>query len=164
MSNVAATPYTGPLEFSLKDCEADLVDLAPGAMSHLRFEHDGLADALAEIAGSVPALGAEAGIPSKVHQRILDANAIIEKLAAHEGVLAKALEIVRESRAKKVHERENDIASIVDAVKSRARRGDDKALLNAFEKTLKYNAQVAEKAAKTRRKNAEAEKVATPTG
>ncbi|MDC3952533.1 hypothetical protein [Polyangium jinanense] len=164
MSNVAAKPYTGPLEFSLKDCEADLVDLAPGAMSHLRFEHDGLADVLAELATSVPALGDEAGISPKVYQRLLDSNASIDKLAAHELVLAKALEVVRESRAKKVHERENDIAAIVDSAKSTARRGGDKGLLAAFEKTIKYNAQVAEKAAKTRRKNAEAVKPAAPTG
>ena len=162
MSSVVAKPYPGPLEFSLKDCEADLVDLAPGAMSHLRSEHEGLAEVFAELAVSMPAFGNEAGIPPKVHQRLLDSNDSIDKLAGHEAVLAKALEVVRESRAKKVHERENDIASIVDAVKSRARRGADKALLNAFEKTIKYNAQIAEKAAKTRRKNAEAAK-ATPT-
>ncbi|MDI1428119.1 hypothetical protein [Polyangium sorediatum] len=162
MSHVAAKPYPGPFEFSLKDCEADLVDLPPGAMSHLRSEQDGLTEVFAELAASVPALGDEAGILPKVYQRLLDSNGSIDKLAIHEVVLAKALEVVRESRAKKVHERENDIASIVDTVKSRARRGEDKALLNAFEKTIKYNAQIAEKAAKTRRKNAEAAK-ATPT-
>ncbi|TKD06535.1 hypothetical protein [Polyangium fumosum] len=162
MSHVAAKPYPGPFEFSLKDCEPDLVDLPPGAMSHLRSEQDGLAEVFAELAASVPALGDEAGILPKVYQRLLDSNGSIDKLAIHEVVLAKALEVVRESRAKKVHERENDIASIVDTVKSRARRGADKALLNAFEKTIKYNAQIAEKAAKTRRKNAEKAK-ATPT-
>ncbi|MDI3283634.1 hypothetical protein [Polyangium sp. 15x6] len=164
MSNVAAKPYPGPFEFSLKNCEADLVDLAPGAMAHLRFEHDGLADVFAELAQSIPALGEDAGNLPKVHQRILDANVSIDKLAVHEVVLAKALEVVRESRAKKVHERENDIAAIVDSVKSTARRGGDEAVLAAFEKTIKYNAQVAEKAAKTRRKNAEAAKPADPNG
>ena len=163
MSSIVAKPYPGPFEFSIANCQDDLVDLAPGEMSHLRSEQDGLDEVFVELAQSIPALGEDGGNLPKVHLRLLQANVSIDKLAAHEVILAKALEVVRESKAKKVHERENDIATVADTVKWTVRRGGDPGLLAAFEKTIKYNAQIAEKAAKTRRKNAEAAK-ATTTG
>ena len=84
----------------------------------------------------------------------MDETANIEKLVTREQDLEKALEVVRESKAKRIHDRENTISQIVDAVKSTAQRTGSKEILAPFEKTLRYNSQIAEKAAQTRRKNA----------
>lgn len=124
-------------------------------MQRLRTEQGGIADVVTELAQSFPKHGDDAGISAKVYQAFVDDTALIEKLSAHESDLEKALEVVRETRAKKMHDRENTISQIVDAVKSTAQRTANTSILAPFEKTMQYNSQIAEKAAKTRKKNAE---------
>jgi hypothetical protein len=85
----------------------------------------------------------------------------LEKLRAARIVVDKLAEILEESEAFYEHEREADISIIADAVRSAARRKDD-SIRAPFAKTLKYNSQVAEKAVKTRRKNAQAAAQAQP--
>jgi hypothetical protein len=162
MPTVTGKPYAGPFHISLDDVKDELIDLPDGAMKGLRAEQDGMAGVVAELANSMPAYGDEAGISPKVYARFVDSTDKLHKLRKHEMELAKALEVVRETRAKKEHDRENDISMIVDSVKSTAQRTGDKPLTAAFEKTLTYNAQIAEKAARTRRKNAAAK--AEPKG
>jgi hypothetical protein len=154
MPTVTGKRYHGPFILSLEDVEDDLVDLPDGALRGLRTEQEGMDGVSEELAKSIPAYGEEAGISPKVYARFVEGTDKITKLRKHEAELEKALEVVRETRAKKEHDRENEISMIVDAVKSTAQRTGDKALTAAFEKTLKYNAQIAEKAAQTRRKNA----------
>lgn len=156
MGIVTGTTYSGLKKLDLTDVEDDLRDLPPGATKGMRAEQEGMVGVVDELARSVPLLGEKAGIPPKVYQRFVHATEVIGKLRTHEADLEKALEVVRESRAKSEHDRENDISMVVDSVKSTGHRTGDRALLAAFEKTIKYNAQTAEKAAKTRRKNEEA--------
>ncbi|MBK9266470.1 MAG: hypothetical protein IPM54_42615 [Polyangiaceae bacterium] len=156
MSKVTGAAYAGPLEISLKDLDGHLIDLPKNAMQRLRSAQDGIDEVITELAQSVPLHGENAGITTKVYQSFVDDTAIIEKLEAGESELEKLLEVVRESRAKKVHNRENTIAQMADAAKSTAHRTGDKSILAPFEKTIRYNSQIAEKAAQTRRKNAEA--------
>jgi hypothetical protein len=133
----------------------ELIDLPEGAMKGLRAKQAGIEGVMSELLTSIPAHGEEAGISTRVYGRVVEATGTIEVLSDHEQALEKALEVVRETRKKREHDRENDISIIVDSVKSTAQRTGDKALLAAFEKTIKYNNQIAEKAAQTRRKNAE---------
>jgi Tfp pilus assembly major pilin PilA len=156
MSNVMGVAYAGPLEISLQDVKDHLTDLPKNATQRLRAEQDGIADVITELTQSVAIHGDDAGIASKVYQSFVDDTAIIEKLSAHENVLEKALEVVRETKAKKMHDRENSISQMVDAAKSTAQRTGNKGILGPFENTLRYNSQIAEKAAQTRRKNADA--------
>lgn len=156
MSNTMGAPYAGPLDISLQDVKDHLIDLPKNATQRLRAEKDDFADVVTELAKSIPIHGEDAGIPKKVYQTFLDNTAVIDKLSISESELEKALEVVRETKAKKVHERENSISQMVDAVKSTAQRTDNKGILGPFETTVRYNAQIAEKAAQTRRKNAEA--------
>jgi len=162
LSKITGVPYAGPLEFSLADVKEILIDL-PDNTPRLRTEMGGLPRVLDELATSVPAHGEAAGVPAKLHEGIVNDTADIEALDKHEEELEKALEVVKESRAKKVHDRENKISMLVDSVKSTAHRTGDNAILAPFERTIQYNSQIAEKAAKTRRKNAEAAAAAENT-
>jgi hypothetical protein len=163
MSTVTGVPYAGPLDISLHNVKGHLIDLPKNATQRLRTEQDGIDAVITELAKSVPIHGDDAGITSKLYQSFVDDTAVIETLSTHEEDLEKALEVVRETKAKKTHNRENTISQMVDSVKSTAHRTGNKGILGPFEETIRYNAQVAEKAAQTRRKNAEA-KENPPTG
>lgn len=156
MATVTGKPYPGPFQVNLDDVKDDLIDLPDGAMRGFRAEQEGIDGVIEELAKSMPAHGEDAGISSKVYARFLEGTQKIELLRKHELELQKILEVVRETRSKREHDRENDISMIVDSVKSTAQRTGDKALLAAFQRTIEYNGQIAEKAARTRRKNEEA--------
>ncbi len=156
MATVIGKPYPGPFRVDLDDVKDDLVDLPDGAMRGFRAEQEGIDGVTEELAKSMPAYGEDAGISPKVYARFIESTEKIEKLWKHELELEKALEVVRETRAKREHDRENDISMLVDSVKSTAQRTGDRALLAGFERTIKYNGQIAEKAAQTRRRNEEA--------
>jgi hypothetical protein len=155
MSNVTGAPYAGPLEVSLVDVKDHLIDLPKNATQRLRTEQDGMEDVIKELAQSMPIHGEDAGIAPKVYQSFVDDTAVIEKLSTKEDELEKALEGVRESKAKKVHNRENTISQMSDSVRSTAHRTGNNDILGPYENMLRYNSQIAEKAAQTRRKNAE---------
>lgn len=159
MATVDGKPYPGPYVFNLENVRENLIDLNPGALKGLRAEQEGLPGVLEELARSVPARGEEAGISLKVHTRIVESTATIGTLAVHERDLAKALEVVRETRRKLEHDREHDIGLIVDVVTSTAQRTGDTALLAAFEQTITYKRQTAIKGVQTRRRNAAGEDV-----
>ncbi|MDI1478527.1 hypothetical protein [Polyangium sp. y55x31] len=146
-------PYAGPLDVSLADVKDDLFDLPPGGAKGFRGVQPGIEDVVHELAASFPLLGESAGISPKLYERFVAETKSIDALLQKEMLLEKLLEVTRESRRLKTHQRENTIARIVDITKSTAQRTRDKALLAPFEKTLRYNAQIAVKGAKTRRKN-----------
>jgi len=156
MATVTGTPYSGPLTIDLTDVKDDLVDLEPGARQRLRTEQEGMPGVVDELANSMPVLGDKAGISPAVYQRFVQRTELLAKLRKKANDLAKALEVVTESEAKIQHDRENDVSIMVDSVKSTAKRTGDTTLLAGYEKTIKYNAQTAEKAAQTRKKNADA--------
>jgi hypothetical protein len=157
MANEPSQPYSGPLTVDLTVLGSFLADLNPGGMQRLRREKEGMDGVVAELARSVPGFGAAAGVSPDVYASFLATNDKIAQIRAARAIVGKLYEVLTESEVLQEHNRENEISIIVDAVKSMARRKDD-SILAPFEKTLKYNAQSAEKAAKTRRKNlAEAE-------
>jgi hypothetical protein len=159
MSPIDGHPYTGPFTFNLTALSSGILfDLVPGATQHMRREKPGIDDVLTELAGAVPNAGAV--VPADAHARIVDRTERIAKIRKHRAQLDKMYEVLNESEAMYEDERENDISLIVDAVTSNARRKKDRSLLAPFEKTLAYNAQTANKAAKTRQRNAEAKKAA----
>src|SRR3712207_6751782 len=127
MPTVTGKPYTGPLQLSLVNVQERLTDLPGGAMQRLRTEQEGMDNVIEELARSMPAHGEAAGVSPKVYAHFVDSTDAIGKLRKHEIDLQKALEVVRETRAKEEHDRENDISMIVDAVKSTAQRTGDRA-------------------------------------
>jgi hypothetical protein len=148
--------YAGPTNVDLQAIAAILVDLVKGAMRGYRFEKTGLDDVLHELAQNVPTHGDKAAISPAVYARVLECNDNIKKIREARVVVDKLAEVLAESEVYYVHEREGHISIIADGVRSSARRTGD-AIRAVFEKTLKYTSQIADKAAKTRRKNAEAD-------
>jgi len=147
-------PYAGPVQFSLADCKDDLIDLPQEALRYLRNAKPGIENVRTELEQSVPVHGDAAGVTTAMHDQFVADTQLIDKLRAHEMVLAKALEVVRETLAQKEHERENTLSHIVDRLKSTAQRTGNVSILAPFQKTLEYSSQYATKAAETRRKNA----------
>lgn len=159
MPVVQGQPYTGPLTIDVTALGNTLIDLPPGGKQKLRTEKEGMDGVIQELASAVPsAAGAAAGVPMEAYKLFVETTDDIAKLRAARAIVDKLAEVLDETEAKKVHERENALGLIVDAVTSNARRKKEPSLLAPFDKTLAYNAQIADKAARTRRKNAEAKK------
>ncbi|WP_156339233.1 hypothetical protein [Chondromyces crocatus] len=148
-------PYAGPLSHDITALAPILVDLAPGSLRGLRAEQPGLHEVLAELTKSLPIFGDAAGVGPQLHQELTTCNDNLARIRAAQSVVAKWREVLDESYAYYAHEREVVIGQVADAVKSSARRKDT-SLLAPFEKTVAYNSQVGLRAAKTRKKNADA--------
>ena len=157
MATVDGPKYAGPLVIDLSDVKDELVDLPPGARRGLRSEKPDINKVIAELALSMPANGDKANIPPQVYQRFLKDTADIGLLRKHQVEISKMLEICEETLAKKLNNREDDIGIMAKAAQDTARRSKDQGIAAPFEQTINYNAQIAEKAAQTRKKNAEAE-------
>jgi hypothetical protein len=161
MPEVQGQPYTGPFVADLTVLAPKLIDLPPGGKANLRTEKEGMDDVVTELNVAVPsAAGAAAGVPMDAYKVFVETTEDIAKIRAARAVVNKMAEVLEETEALKVHERENAVGLMVDAVTSSARRKRDRSLLAPFEKTIAYNGQTANKAAKTRKRNAEAKKAA----
>jgi len=128
--------------------------------SPLAWQGGRLSAVIAELAQSVPTVGVASGVPIEVYDHVKLCTDRLAQIRAARVIVAKLAEVLVESEAKYEHERENDLSLMADAVRSRAHRKRDSSLLAGFQETLKYCAQTAEKAAKTRKKNAAAKKKA----
>lgn len=156
MSQVPAKAYCGPVTIDVSREGEILYDIPAGATHRLRRERPGIPDVLRELAIQIPAHGESAGIVPQTYKEILVATDAIDRLRAARTDVAKLLEVITESEAKFVHERENGLSLMADAVRATARRSADPSVLAPFEKLLEYNSQAAIKAVKTRRRNAKA--------
>lgn len=163
MAKITGPKYTGTLAVDLSSLKDALVDLAPGAMQGARGEQEGMADVKKELASAMPTHGDGADISPQVYQRFLARTALLDDLREKESTLRKLLEVVEETRVKTENDREDDLGSIAKSVRTMAERQKDPGVTAPFEKTLRYNSQVAEKAVQTRKKNAEAKAQPPPT-
>jgi hypothetical protein len=148
--------YTGTHTLDLNSLQGKLVDIEAGGLRGLRTDQENFPAVVLELEQAVPVAGAAAGIPQDVYEHFLLCNQLVADIDQQLAIAQKQVEILRESRAFYVDARQNDIALIVDAMKSRAQRRKDESVLLSFEKTLKYNSQNGDKAARTRRRNAAA--------
>lgn len=164
MATVNGTKYAGPLVVDVSPVKDDLVDLAQGEMRGMRAEQEGLDEVLTELSTAVPAHGDDLNVPPQAYKRVLDRTALLATLRAKEIDLEKLLEVVRETRAKTENDREDDIALIAQAAQKAADKKKDQSLAAPFAKTIKYNSQIADKAAHTRKKNEEAKAEAAKNG
>jgi hypothetical protein len=156
MATIDGPKYMGPLTVDLSNVKDNLVDLPPGAMQGIRAEQPGIEKVIAELAQAIPAHGVAAEIPPQVYQRFVERTDLLNLLRTKEIALEKLLEVCRESRAKTANDREDDISIMAKAAQDAARRAKNPGIAAPFEETIKYNAQIAEKAVQTRKKNAEA--------
>jgi len=146
--------YTGPVSIDLTALGDLLIDLPPGGTQRLRREQEGIEGVVEELDVAMPKHGGAAGITPELYSRFKTCNEELAKIRAARHTVDKIAEVLRESEAYKEDIREGFLSIMCKAVKSAAQH-DNPSIVAPFEKTLKYNAQRAEKAVKTRRRNAE---------
>lgn len=155
MAHIEGPKYPGPYVIDLTPVQAHLVDLAPNATQGARGEQPNIEGVLEELATAIPQYANDLEVHPDIYPRIVAATNAIPALTTHVKQLEKALEVARESLARLVNNREEDISDIGARAADKGTRGKKSELLGHFERTIKYRSQIAEKAAKTRRKNAE---------
>jgi hypothetical protein len=160
MVNKSIQPYIGPLNPDLLPIASILVDLTPDQNRSMRSEQEGIDQVIEELKQNVVSVLGKATIPTDVYAHFSACTDNLTKIREARLVIDKLAEVLKESEAYYEHEREADISMIAAAVRSAARLKDS-SIRALFEKTLKYNGQIAEKAAKTRRKNAQVDTVDT---
>jgi peptidoglycan hydrolase CwlO-like protein len=163
---VTRTPSPPPdiiFAIDLNPLKPFLVDLPPGATRGMRTEQEGWDDVVHEIVTSQAKYGDRAGITATDFQRFVALNDQYAQVEAQLPVLEKAEEILTESLAHVDSQRHKLITIFADAVEDHAStEGGDPTLLTAYEKTIAYRGIIADKAAKTRKKNEEAKHQAAP--
>lgn len=158
-------PQPGELVIDVTALKGFLVDLPPGAMQGMRTEQDGWADVVAEIVGNQAEHGDAAGITATDFARFQTLNEQYAQLVAYLPAVEKLVEILQESRANIDNQRQRLASAFAQSAELRAKAsGGDTTLLAKYAKTRAYRSAVAEKGARTRRKNAEAAKPAGDNG
>ncbi|UQA61079.1 hypothetical protein [Polyangium aurulentum] len=146
----------GALAIDCSSLASFLVDLPPGGMRGLRVEHEGFQAAVAEVVDHQFTFGTKAGIPQSDVDLILLMNERIAHLDAFLPAAKKLVEMLEETRAKLDDQRQRQLHAIAGMVEGRVRATGDTELLAKYEKARAYRSAIAVKAAKTRKKNAQA--------
>ena len=146
--------YQGAHELNLLPLQGHLYEL--DSCRGLRPDQERFLECKLELAQSVPVAGAAAGIPQDVYDHFVTCNDRIDLINQNLAIARRQVEVLEASLAYYVDARNNDISLMVDAMRSRAQRRKEPSLLLPFKETLRYASQAAEKALRTRRKNAEA--------
>ena len=151
MARVHVT-YEGTHLLDLTELEGDLVDLKGGSRQGMRTQLEGFKDARLELEQSMEVSREAAGIPPDVFAHFLKCGDRLTRIDEKLAVAMKQVEVLTESRAYYVHGQQTDLALMVDAMRSRAQRKQDRSCLTPFEKTLGYHGQVGKKGALTKRR------------
>lgn len=157
MAHVPITAFNGKLIIDATDAKELIFDLAPGALRMLKRAQEGLDGVLLELPVALAKYATTIGVSADMITRIATSTASIKVLTALLEDANKLVEVLKESIAYHEDQREADFSQIAENVRRTAARKDP-SVEAAFEKLLKYVAQVGVKAAATRRKNEETAK------
>jgi hypothetical protein len=157
MAHIEGPKYAGPYVIDLTPLQAHLVDLAPNAMQGARGVQPNIDGVLEELATAIPKYANDLEIHPDVYPRVVTATAAIPEMMKQVAQLEKALEVAKESLVRLVNNREEDLSDIGAKAVDKGTKGKKSEMLGHFERTIKYRSQIAEKAAKTRKKNAAGE-------
>ena len=154
MLGTPAIPAIGDLVIDASGMASFLVDLEEGATQGMRREQEGMADVVQEVSANQKVWGPKAGVTADEADELVTATAQIAQIRAYRPAVAKLLEMLDETESKL----DTLIRVIAESVDAKAMTvGPD--LFAKYEKTRTYRSAVGNKAAKTRKKNADA---ATP--
>lgn len=153
MADDPTRPVEGELRVDAVALGPDLLDLPPGALQRLRTEQPDFDPALAEVLANQSAYGERAGITALVFQELLLANQRIDAIDARLPAARKLVEVLEESRAVRVDQRQRLMSTIAKTVELQAKARDDEEILGRYAKTRAYRSAIAKKAVRTRRRN-----------
>jgi hypothetical protein len=152
-STITPKQYIGPTKADLDPILDIVIDLPENGKKGLRRQQRGIAEVLAELATAVTVHGGEAGITSEMYARITKPTENLEKIRAMRLVVDKIAEVLDESEVYNEHVREEGLSVVCKAIRANA-QSLGPSITAPFQKTLKYNSQIADKAVRTRAKNA----------
>jgi hypothetical protein len=132
-----------------------------GGTRGLRREKEGFEKADKELEQNLPVHAAMLGVDPGTYGRVATLTQQIGDVRKVRVIVGKLLEVLDETEVYLEDEREGVLGNIVNAVRNAAKRKDP-SVTAAFEETIRYHGQVATRAAKTRRKNAEAAEETEP--
>jgi hypothetical protein len=153
MPNDPEQPIVGELKVDATALGPDLIDLPPGALQRLRTEQPDFPPTLIEILANQEAFGERAGITPLVFQELLLANQRIDAIDARLPAARKLVEVLEESRALRVDQRQRLVSTIAQTVELHAKARGDEEILGRYALTRAYRSAIANKAARTRRRN-----------
>lgn len=146
----------GSLSIDCTSLASFLVDLPPGGMRGFLSEQPGFSEAIAEILANQPTIGMKAGIQPNEITNLVAQNEKIAEIDAVLPAVEKLLEMLVETRAALDNERQREVYAIAAAVEAKAKGTQGATLRAKYEKTRAYRSAIGIKAAKTRKKKAEA--------
>lgn len=153
MARIEGPKYLGSLTVDLTPIADDIQDIAPGGLQGARAEKEGLEEVLLELAQVMPMHGEAAEIHPAIYPRVVHATESIKLLTESVLKQTKLLEVSRESLARLVNNREEDLSSLAKQAEDKGEKGKRPELLAHYEKTIHYRSQTALKAVETRQKN-----------
>ena len=149
-------PYGGPFQIDVQSVAHLLFDLAPGVIGRTRRELPNLNKVLLMLAAVMPTQAAKDALaPQEAYATVLECDARVTQIRGARAAVDKLAEILRESEAKFVHQRETALSLLADAVKGTAKRKRNPSLAAPFEQLIAYLAQATEEAVKAASKAAE---------
>ena len=146
-------PTMGQLTFDGSEFAAYAVDMPPGACKGMLVTRPGFFDVCKEITDNQSECGGKAGIADPEVDELAQTNERIARIDAFLPALAKAAEILTETRYVLDDKRQRMVMDAAQAVDRRAKNAPE--LLAKYEKTREYRSVIAKKALKTKQQNAE---------
>jgi hypothetical protein len=150
-------PTVGDLHINASALASVLIDLPPGAMVGHLSEQAKLNDVLEEIAANQDVWGDKAGVTAGDFTALQDAGTQLAQVRTFLPAARKLVELLEETESSIVDRRERKIRAIAGSVDGRVKEGGGDDLLAKYQKTREYRSAIGVKAAKTRKKNAEAD-------
>lgn len=161
MSGEAKDLILGKFSFNGDEFEDYAEDLPPGACQGMLACQDGFVEVHEEIKKSHAEYGARAGITDADVNTLDECSHRIERLDIILPAMAKALEVLTETRYKLEDQRQRIVLNSATSVDRRAKR--DPKLLAVYERTRVYRSAAAKKALKTKAKKGEQKPAPTGT-
>lgn len=149
--------YVGKGLVDAQGIKPQLIDIKGGDMQGFRRSKPGIDGVISELSQVMPLHGDDARIHPSTYQEITTTLTLLTKIAELRPDADKLAEVLRESQVFYEDKLEALLSRVGKNVIDTAKEEEKPGLLAIFEKTLRYRAQYAEKAAATRRKNEEAQ-------
>lgn len=150
-------PDLGVLAIDVTHLAPFLTDLPPGGRQGLRGTLEGFPEVMHEIVSNQPSFGERAGVSTKDFDELRAAQEQMALIDEQLPAARKLVEILEESRAVVDDRLQRFISAIAQMVEARSKAFGDTEILGRYEHTRAYRSAVGVKAAKTRRRNEEAE-------
>ncbi|EYF02227.1 hypothetical protein [Chondromyces apiculatus] len=154
MASIVVQPHPGPYVHDFSHLSEFTVDVQEGHTKGLCREKLGWSVANQELATNLPLHAATLGLASGFYGQVEVLNDRLAQVRSALVVVGKLMEALEETEIILEDERETLVNVVVNATRTVSKRKNP-AVRVAFEETERYHGQVARRAAKTRRRNAE---------